>query len=237
MKSETCPFLEVKTVVYCKAFPVKKMIPVERQSSSKGLCGSPHFQDCALFKEVSCSEREAQSIRGFLIKSDLYYHPKHLWVCIPGEGDHEVKIGIDDFAQKVIGKVERISYPPEKTAIKEGGVCFILHSGKRKVRMVAPVSGIIEKINQDVSSHPAIINEDPYCAGWLMKVRLTGDGIRGLFYGSAAQNWMRWEAERLLRMFASSFGATATNGGESLSDISAQLTEHQWGRVVSFFLE
>jgi glycine cleavage system H protein len=237
MKGETCPFLEVKTVIYCKAFPVKKMIPVERQSSSKGLCGTSQFQECTLFKEVSCVDKEMQSIRGFLIKSDFYYHPRHLWVCFPEGNDSEVRVGIDDFAQKTVGKIDRISLPPEKTAVKEGSVCFLVHSGKRKVRMIAPVNGIVAEVNQALSSHPAIINEDPYCEGWVLKVKLTGDGIKGLFYGSSAQNWLKWEVERLQRMFAESLGVTATNGGETLPDISSQLNEHQWGRIVEFFLE
>ncbi len=71
----------------------------------------------------------------------------------------------------------------------------------------------------------------------MLKVRLTGDGIKGLFYGSSAQNWLKWEVERLLRMFAASRGVTATNGGETLPDISSRLNDHQWGRIAELFLE
>ncbi|NIO16565.1 MAG: hypothetical protein GTN70_06145 [Deltaproteobacteria bacterium] len=237
MKGDTCPFLEVKTVIYCKAFPVKKMIPVERLSSSRGLCGTSHFQECSHFKEVSCAERETQNVRGFLIKSDYYYHPGHLWVSFPEDSENDVRVGIDDFAQRIIGKIDKVSLPPTGTAVKEGSVCFLLHSGKRKIRMAAPVTGIIKEVNENLVSHPAVINEDPYWEGWVLSARLTGDGIKGLFYGSAAQNWLRWDAERLMRVCAVNFGITATNGGEAVSNISAQLSTQQWSKIVGIFLE
>jgi hypothetical protein len=52
MKERKCPFLETKTVTFCKAFP-SKMIPVDRMSSSEGLCNTCNYEECALYSEVS----------------------------------------------------------------------------------------------------------------------------------------------------------------------------------------
>jgi len=71
MKDRKCPFLETKTVTYCKAFPVK-MIPVDKLSSSKGLCDTTNFHECALYNEVGHTGKGLETVRGFLLKSDYY---------------------------------------------------------------------------------------------------------------------------------------------------------------------
>ena len=108
MKEDRCPFLEVKTVTYCKAFPVKKMIPVEASSHTPGLCSSHNYRECAAYREIECREDEPETIRGFRLQPGCYYHPRHLWVAFSGEGS-EARIGVDDFAQKILGPVDRVS--------------------------------------------------------------------------------------------------------------------------------
>jgi glycine cleavage system H protein len=236
MKETNCPFLEITTVCYCKAFPVKKMIPAEKVTSAKGLCSTLHYQECSLFREISCSDRELTSVRGILLRSDYYYHPRHLWVHPFSVDENDVKVGIDDFAQKVIGDIERISFPPEGTAVKENSVCFLVSSAKGAVKTTAPVNGIIKEVNQRLLSDPSLVNDDPYLEGWVFTIGLMGDGIKGLFYGSCAKNWINWEVERLQRIVAADLGVTATNGGEAIADISGQLNKAQWAKIVSQFV-
>jgi len=85
MKETRCPFLEMKTVTFCKAFP-SKMIPVDRMSSSGGLCNSCDFEECSLYSEVRGGGMGMEHVRGFHLKSGYYYHPKHLWVA-PYDGE------------------------------------------------------------------------------------------------------------------------------------------------------
>jgi len=54
-------------------------------------------------------------------------------------------VGIDDFAARLIGKVDRASVPAAGAPVKENSVCFLLHSGHRTVRMVAPADGVIRR--------------------------------------------------------------------------------------------
>jgi glycine cleavage system H lipoate-binding protein len=235
MKETRCPFLETKTVVFCKAFP-SKMIPVDRMSSSGGLCNTCHYEDCPLYGEVSGAVKGRENVRGFHLQSEYYYHPKHLWVA-PYDGDEgEARVGIDDFAARLIGRVDRASVPAVGVAVQENRVCFLLHSGPRTVHLVAPASGVIKSVNPKVAADPSLLNDDPYSEGWIFSMRLKGDAVKGLYHETVARKWYESEVERLQRVFSSDLGMLATDGGEALTDISSRLNDVQWGKIVSQFL-
>ena len=236
MGEDKCPFLEMTTVTFCKAFPVKKMIPVDRSASLKGLCHTEEYRLCSAFREIEGHGRAVETVRGFLLRPDYYFHPRHLWVSPGMEADAEAKVGVDDFSQRLVGRINRVSLPPEGSVVKDNSVCFLLHSGDRTARMVAPGDGIVWAINKKVADDPGTINRDPYGDGWIFSMRLPGEWIPRLYHGSVARQWLDWEAERLHRMFSNDLGITATDGGETLPDISSRLNEAQWSRIVALFL-
>jgi glycine cleavage system H lipoate-binding protein len=236
MSDEKCPFLEMTTVTYCKAFPVKKMIPLDRSISAKGMCHTGNHRLCSAFRELEGPGTMTESVRGFRLRHDYYFHPRHVWVAPGKENETEARVGADDFARRLVGKIDRISLPPEGSPVRENSVCFLLHSGDRTARMVAPGDGIVKAINKKVVDDPAIFNRDPYEEGWLFSLHVAGEWIPRLYHGSVAHQWLDWEAERLQRTFSSDLGITATDGGEALSDISSRLNEAQWSRIVALFL-
>jgi glycine cleavage system H protein len=235
MNACKCPFLEMTTLSFCKAFPTKKMVPVGKGAAQKSPCSTPGYCDCALYKERNAPEKDMENVRGFLLKTDYFFHPRHAWLCA-ADNENEARLGIDDFTQKLVGTIDRVSVPPEGTAVRENGVCLLLHSGPRVLKMAAPADGVIRALNPKVAANPALINRDPYNEGWILSMHLTGEGIKGLYYGNSAKRWLDWEGERLKRMFASDLGLTATDGGEPVPDFGSQLNEAQWGKIVNQFL-
>ncbi len=236
MKEDRCPFLECRTVSYCKAFPVKKMIPVEESSRDSGLCSTRKYRECAAYREIEHREAGPDAIRGFRLKSGCYYHPRHLWIDFSGEEDGEARIGVDDFAQKILGPVDRVSVPPEGTSVKENSVIFLLHSGTRTVRMVSPGDGVVRAVNPGIEADPGIINRDPYDDGWVLSLQLVEAGVDRLYHGNVAKKWLESEADRLQRMFSQDLGLTATDGGEFLPDLGGRLNDAQWRRIATLFL-
>jgi glycine cleavage system H lipoate-binding protein len=222
MSGDKCPFLEIKTVTFCKAFPVK-MIPLDRALSSKGVCNTCGYTECSLYQERSRPKVAVEQVRGFRYRSDYHLHPKHLWVFPSGETPHRVKVGIDDFAQKLIGKIERVSLPSEGTVVRENAVTFLIHSGARTVRMVSPSSGIVAEVNPRLASEPSLINRDPYQEGWIFSMEAQTEALKGLF-------------QRLQRAFTTELGITATDGGEVLFDVGTKLTDQQWERIANLFI-
>jgi glycine cleavage system H protein len=236
MGEDKCPFLEMTTVTFCKAFPTKKMIPVDRAASEKGMCHTGNYRLCSAFREIEGHATAAENVRGFLLRPDYYYHPRHVWTA-PGNGkEAEARMGADDFTQRLVGRIDRVSLPPEGAPVRENSVCFLLHSGNRTARMVAPGDGIVREINKQVVDDPGLINRDPYEEGWLFSMNVAGEWIPRLYHGSVARQWLDWEVERLHRMFSNDLGITATDGGETLPDISSRLNEAQWSRIVALFL-
>ena len=235
MTEGKCPFLEIKTVTFCKAFPIK-MIPLDRALSSKGVCNTCSYTDCSLYQERSHPKVAVEQIRGFQYRSDYHLHPKHLWVSLSGETHHRVKVGIDDFAQKLIGRIDRVSLPAAGSVVKENAVTFLLHSGNRTVRMVSPANGIVAEVNTLLANEPGLINRDPFQDGWIFSMEAQTDTLKGLFHGNNIQQWLTWEVERLQRAFATELGITATDGGEVLLDIGTKLTDTQWERISTLFI-
>ncbi len=233
MKGTKCPFLEITKVGFCKGFPMKKMIPLNHLSSGEGICNTANYAECNVYRDLSHSKRDIEDIRGIKIKLDYYYHPGHTWLSLLE--DNLAKIGMDDFSQKLIGKIEQLTIAPVGSSIGENNVCLLVNSGTRIVRMITPSGGIIQDINPSVTADPSIINYDPYINGWIFLMKPTDSGISGLFYGNTTRRWMMNEIERLIRVFSDEVGETATDGGESIEDMFSKLREAEWQRIARLF--
>ena len=100
---------------------------------------------------------------------DLKYHPEHDWARVNGE---EATFGITWYAQDALGEVVFFEPPEVGAEISKDVVYAEVESVKAVSDVIAPVSGEITAVNEDLSNSPERINEDPYGAGWLVKVRL-----------------------------------------------------------------
>lgn len=235
MKETRCPFLETKTVTFCKAYP-SKMIPLDSMSSTESLCNTCNYEECSLYNEVSGAVGGTENVRGFRLHPEYYYHPKHLWVS-PSSGEEDgARVGIDDFSARLIGRIDRASVPAVGVAVKENSVCFLLHSGPRTVRLVSPATGVVKAVNPKLAANPSVLNDDPYSEGWVFSLRLKGDAVKGLYHENVARKWFESEVERLQRVFSSDLGMMATDGGEAIRDISSRLSDAQWEKIVGQFL-
>ncbi|TFL06538.1 glycine cleavage H-protein-domain-containing protein [Pterulicium gracile] len=90
--------------------------------------------------------------------------------------DDETGLGtvtITDYAQKSLGDVVFVELPSVGTEVSQGDVIGAVESVKAASDIYAPVSGVIEEINQALADQPGLINKDPEQRGWLCKVKLT----------------------------------------------------------------
>ena len=101
---------------------------------------------------------------------DLLYHPEHDWARIDGD---EATFGITWYAQDALGEVVFFDPPDAGTNITKDSPYSEVESVKAVSDVIAPLSGEVLAVNEAVSETPELINEDPYDAGWLVRVRLS----------------------------------------------------------------
>ena len=102
---------------------------------------------------------------------ELLYHDQHDWARLEGE-DHAV-FGITWYAQDSLGEVVFYDPPEVGATIHKDSSYAEVESVKAVSDVIAPMSGEIVEVNDALADAPEQINEDPYGAGWLVKVKLT----------------------------------------------------------------
>ncbi|MEO0094308.1 MAG: glycine cleavage system protein H [candidate division WOR-3 bacterium] len=180
-------------------------------------------------------EREAKKekkIKGFAFREDYYYTPNHIWLKFEGE---LVKVGIDDFAAKIIGKIDDIKFS-ENRLIKSGEQWLQIGSGNRIAKMRLPMAIEIVEANEIVKSQPGLVTKDPHNLGWLLKIKPPKE-IGEFRKGDNAKDWLEKEFDRLHQEFEQSIGLTIADGGEIASDLYERLSDEQWHGLVKKFLE
>ena len=85
-------------------------------------------------------------------------------------------MGISDYAQQELGDVVYVEIPGAGEELTAGASIASVESVKAVSDVCSPVSGLIEAANQDLVNSPEKINEDPYGAGWIVKIRVSGSG-------------------------------------------------------------
>lgn len=111
-----------------------------------------------------------------MIPSDLLYSPSHEWVRVTGQ---EALVGITDFAQCQLGDITFIELPSVGDDVTQGQEMGSIESVKAASELNSPVTGTVTEVNAELDGAPEKINQDPYGAGWMIRVRL-GEPPQGL---------------------------------------------------------
>jgi glycine cleavage system H protein len=106
-------------------------------------------------------------IKGYNMPDELYYHKDHSWARIDGT---KVTVGMNDFFQKESGDIVFVDLPEEEDEVEQGEICGKIQSRKWIGKLVAPVSGEILEINEELEEDTSLINTDPYGAGWILVI-------------------------------------------------------------------
>jgi glycine cleavage system H protein len=101
---------------------------------------------------------------------DRLYHPEHDWAQLD---DGVATFGITWFAQDALGEVVFFDVPEVGTSVTANELYAEVESVKAVSDVIAPLSGEIVEVNTALADGPEAINEDPYGAGWMVKVKLS----------------------------------------------------------------
>ncbi|MBI5774117.1 MAG: glycine cleavage system protein GcvH [Verrucomicrobia bacterium] len=110
------------------------------------------------------------------VPSDLKYAKSHEWARVAGD---TATIGITDHAQHELTDVVFVELPAVGRAVKAGEACAVVESVKTASDIYSPVGGEVVEVNNAVVKDPALVNSDPYGAGWFYKVKLANPAELG----------------------------------------------------------
>ncbi len=110
---------------------------------------------------------------------DLLYHPEHDWARVEAGEPGQATMGITWYAQDALGEVVFFDPPAVGTVLAKDASYAEVESVKAVSDVIAPLSGEIVEVNESLSENPAMINEDPYGEGWLVKVRFSDPSEKG----------------------------------------------------------
>ncbi len=166
----------------------------------------------------------------------MYFHQGHSWA--KPEGDNVVRVGIDDFAQKLVGKIDAIKLPQVGSQVSQGEKAWSLQVGSKSIDMLSPVDGKILDINESLLNSPESIGKDPYGQSWLMKVQAprVSANLKNLLSGGLARKWMEEVRENLLARMNYNLGAVSQDGGVPVDGIAKNIDRERWDEIVREFL-
>ena len=107
------------------------------------------------------------------VPEELQYTRSHEWVRTEGD---TATLGITDYAQDELGDIVFVELPEVGATFAAGDSFGTLESVKAVSDLYTPVGGEVVEVNEALNDTPEKINEDPYGEGWIVKLRVSGDG-------------------------------------------------------------
>ena len=149
----------------------------------------------------------------------LFVHGGHTWAKLDSTG--AVQVGLDGFAQGILGRVDRFELPPDGAALRQGEPAFAALQGSKRIEFVSPVDGVVCAVNERINSDPAAARKEPYEKGWAFTIRPSNlsQNLKKLRIGAEAAAWLEREARSfteflsLHRAVPVEVGATLPDGG------------------------
>ncbi|HEX6879959.1 MAG TPA: glycine cleavage system protein H [Terriglobales bacterium] len=191
-------------------------------------------------REPAIPRLQPNMVSGFKVPESLRFHPGHTWAL--SESPNLVRIGVDDFASKIVGgKIESVQLPQRGQWIRQGQKVWSFVRNGQKIEMVSPIEGSVADVNDALVADPSLMNKDPYGEGWMVTVQSPDakTNFRNLMGGALARWWTEESSSRLMKKLPGSMGglALAQDGGVATSDIAAGLPDDKAAELArEFFL-
>lgn len=204
-----------------------------------------YFTSGRFEKAASAVSRSIDSLVGwFLVPEKVLFHQGHTWVSAEESEPGIVKVGMDDFAQKMAGPIGIRNNPTVGSFIRQGERGWSLQDGEKSIDMLAPISGVVVAINipllaeleKDVNIKN-IMDSDPYGKGWILKVKPENfeRERKGLLSGVIARKWMEEAANQLRLKISPELGAVMQDGGVPMAGMAKIINADEWDQLLKEF--
>ena len=179
------PFTETELTDLVKKFLYRRQERIEKELK-------PRVHVIHMSELSSCPAAE------FVIPGGAFISEGHCWLTL--EADGTVKVGIDDFAKKLLGKIDDIEYPNLGMKVMAGQSLFSVRLGKRTIAFEAPISGQVIRINKYLGENLESLEATPYGHNWICTIDADDFDaeLKKLKIGKSAVNFYQTEIDSFL---------------------------------------
>ncbi|RPJ64332.1 MAG: glycine cleavage system protein H [Acidobacteria bacterium] len=165
----------------------------------------------------------------FQLPAQLFFHQGHAWARV--DGPDTVTVGMNDFAQHLVGRIDRLHLPAVGTELVQGMPALGLESARKSVEMLSPVSGTVVELNAAAARDAATVKQAPYGEGWLFRVKSPqlAANLTSLMTGTFARRWMDAVTDQLAGEFSrEELGHVYADGGTPVDGLARSLAHDEW---------
>jgi glycine cleavage system H lipoate-binding protein len=175
-------------------------------------------------------------VKGVTVPQGYYLHPGHAWVKI--EEGSSVRVGIDDFALRLLGPLDRIEAPLMGKVVQQGEPHMVIRRGVHRANLLSPLSGVITAVNPKVREQGHLANQDPYAEGWVMTLHPQNlrKELKTLMIDRETEGFLDHEVDHLHHLIEEVSAPLAADGGTLAKDVFGAMPQLGWERLTRSFL-
>lgn len=199
----------------------------------------------SVFEEtpVELLSRAVFTKESIYVPQGLYYSKGHTWLNF--EEDGKLKLGIDDFINKVLKPRKIVFLRNEGDKVKKCDPILEVFTNSSRVKIYSPISGIVHSTNHKIIENPDLVRENPYRENWFFAIEPEDfkSNIESFKIGKEVVKWMKDEITRFKDLLAhlspkpSFVGATLYDGGNIVEGVAKLLDDSSLSRFEEEFLK
>lgn len=221
------PFTEEELIEFVKKALIKRQDKIQKQLQPK-----VHITHVPASGDFTKGE--------FAIPGGVFISENHTWVSMDQTGIS--RIGIDDFAKKLIGKINSVELPNLGMEVKAGQPLFTIKQGNRSVTFNSPISGKVSKINTILQSNVDALDVTPYERNWIcaLDAENLDEEINEMKIGKAAVTFFQEDIEKFKSLMNDIMKSEKENGeyieeGQLYIGQIEKLNDTNWNKVTAEF--
>jgi glycine cleavage system H protein len=177
---------------------------------------------------MGAAEADRGAGREFSIPGGVLVSPGHVWASLAQDGT--ARIGPDDFARKLLGRVDAIGLPEVGQSVRAGDTLFSIRQGDRQVQFRAPLSGKVVRVNPDLAANNDRLDNLSYARSWVCVVE--GENLDTelpqLKIGRSAVNLFQEDIERFKAFVEKTGGSEVSDPASLCIGAFEQFDDARW---------
>jgi glycine cleavage system H protein len=173
---------------------------------------------------------------------NVYLDEGHTWVRVTPSGAAD--IGIDGFAQGLIGRIDDVLLPEVGREVRRGDMLFTVRQDQHRAAFASPVDGVVDMVDKELHWHPEMIQANPYKDGWVcsLKPKNLARNLKLLRIADEAKSWLKEEAQQFKEFFAArpledrQLGQVLQDGGQLAGGVLEFADDETWKQFNEIFL-